>query len=187
MTAWYHAPLLRAAQPHVLLAAALLAGCGAGATTDYFPGASSAPRGGAAAPAPRAKSRPAPLWAAFDEVRRWPTVGRKPEAARDHAGGRYVGTVRVSPDARAAYAALTRGSTLPADSVVAMFHEDAQGHGSGPVYVMHKRDAGWRYLVLTPDGHIQAQGVLPLCERCHAEATADHLFGHPSDPGQKQP
>jgi hypothetical protein len=35
----------------------------------------------------------------------------------------------------------------------------------------------WEYMVLTPDGEIDARGRLPLCARCHAEAPHDHLFG----------
>jgi hypothetical protein len=88
--------------------------------------------------------------------------------------------VRVSPEARKAYLSLTRGAALPVGSIVAMFHEQAEGHAPGPVYVMHKQSAGWQYLVLAPDGHIRAQSDMALCERCHAEATADHLFGWPA-------
>lgn len=131
--------------------------------------------------APTAK--PEPRWPEFDTVRRWPAVEDKPLMVRDHGGGRYLGTVRVSPDARQAYQALARGSELPVGSIVAMFHEDARGHGKGPVYVMQKQKAGWRYLILRPDGRIRQQGAIRLCERCHAEATADHLFGPPAPAG----
>ncbi len=188
MSAWYHAGLHRAAHPRpawtrrlpLALSAALLTACGAGASASYFPGASNAARGGGTghrtAPAPK----PEPPWGEFDAARQWPAEEDKPLVVPDHGGGRYVGTVRVSPGARKAYESLTRGSELPAGSIVAMFHEDARGHGAGPVYVMQKGKTGWRYLILEPDGRIHRQGAIPLCERCHAEATADHLFGLPA-------
>lgn len=117
-------------------------------------------------------------------MKRWPALGA-PRPAPDHGGGRYLGAVRVSPDARKTYLQLTRGAELPVGSIVAMFHEKAQGHAPGPVYVMRKQTAGWQYLVLSPEGRIRDQGRLGLCERCHAEATADHLFGPPVDSGAK--
>lgn len=133
-------------------------------------------------------ARPTPHWAPFNKVREWPAVGDGPQAAKDHGGGRYVGVVRVSPKARKAYLDLTRGTDLPVGSVVAMFHETVEKHAPGPVYVMEKQPGGWRYLVLSSDGRIRESGVLPLCERCHAEARADHLFGLPAgSPTPAQP
>lgn len=51
-------------------------------------------------------------------------------------------------------------------------------------FVMVKRGAGfdrdgndWEYLVVMPQGAVEARGVLPLCQRCHAEAPRDFVFG----------
>ncbi len=181
MTAWYHAGLRHAARPRLALAAALLTGCGAGVSPGYLPGASDASRGGGAGPAPAAAGQPAKRWAQFEAARKWPPVDSTPVAAKDHGGGRYLGIVRVSPEARQDYLDLSRGTKLPVGSVVAMFHEQARGHAPGPVYVMKKAAGGWRYLVVGPGGRIRSKGALPLCERCHVEARSDHLFGRPID------
>jgi hypothetical protein len=51
-------------------------------------------------------------------------------------------------------------------------------------FVMIKRAPGydppggdWEFIVVSPDGHVEDRGPLPLCARCHAEAPRDHLFG----------
>ena len=38
-------------------------------------------------------------------------------------------------------------------------------------------EGDWEFLVVSPDGLVEAPSPLPLCARCHAEAPHDHLFG----------
>ncbi|EYF05222.1 Hypothetical protein CAP_3587 [Chondromyces apiculatus DSM 436] len=52
------------------------------------------------------------------------------------------------------------------------------------VLVMEKRAPGydpeggdWEYLLVTPAGGIASRGRLLPCQRCHAEALHDHVFG----------
>ncbi len=168
---------MRAAEARSLVAVVALAavGCGASAAEGY-PGASSqAPQ----APTPSASAAPPPLrWTQFDEAKGWPPVNDEPFTSRGHAGGRWTLTVRVSPDARDAYAALTPGSSLPSGAVVAAFHHDPARGRPGPIYVMEKASQRWRFTVVNPDGLVR-EGSVALCARCHAEAVADHLFGLP--------
>jgi hypothetical protein len=53
---------------------------------------------------------------------------------------------------------------------------------------MAKRDAGfyaeggdWEFVVLDAAGRLEDRGKLALCARCHAEATADWVFGLPAE------
>jgi hypothetical protein len=122
------------------------------------------------------------MWPRFTEVRSWPESGA-PFANTGHAGSGTRAVVRVSPDARDAYAHLVRDSALPEGAVVAMFHADEAGH-PGAVYVMQKGAHGWEFLTLTADGiePISQQSGLATepCGRCHAEGVADSLFGTPT-------
>ncbi len=60
----------------------------------------------------------------------------------------------------------------------------AEGADPTAYFVMVKRAPGydaaggdWEYLVVLPDGSVEARGKLPLCARCHAEAPHNRLFG----------
>jgi hypothetical protein len=59
------------------------------------------------------------------------------------------------------------GGTLPVKYFTMVKHAPGNDPAGG----------AWEYLVLTPDGGVDARGPLPLCVRCHAEAPHDHLFG----------
>jgi hypothetical protein len=41
----------------------------------------------------------------------------------------------------------------------------------GGLLVMDKREAGWRFVVVTADGEVQSGARLALCETCHREAS----------------
>lgn len=76
------------------------------------------------------------------------------------------------------------GRAAPAEGD--LFVERLRPEGSDGVsltYVMRREAVGYypaggdfRYGVLGPDGAVQAEGKLPLCARCHAEAPRDFLF-----------
>jgi hypothetical protein len=109
-----------------------------------------------------------------------------------HPGAGAQATVRVSPEARDAYARLVRDGSLPDGSVIAIFHELGPSGPAGPVYVMEKSAGVWRYLSLTGDGRLEvapgaAQKLGPnACARCHEHGVADSLFGLPrSIPGDR--
>jgi hypothetical protein len=86
--------------------------------------------------------------------------------------------VRVAPPGLAAYRSLTPGLRLPAGTIIAAFHRNRVTGAAGSVYAMQKHpDGAWEYVVIAPDGAIEARGTVPLCARCHAEAPADSVFG----------
>lgn len=142
----------------------------------------------AAAPPPSAATRsPAPtappkvFWSQFAETQAWPTSTADWFPSKGHYGGTSEGLVRVSPAALAAYRELTLGAKLEPGTTLVMLHRTRATGKPGPVHVMRRDEAGWEYWLLAPDGAIESQGQLPLCARCHAEATADGVFG-PPDP-----
>jgi len=134
--------------------------------------------------APRAP-KPLVVWSRFAEVQGWPPVG-EPFTNSGHAGAGARGVVRVSPEGRTAYEQLVSDSELPDGAVVALFHELAPGR-PGPVYVMEKAGAVWRFSTCRADGTEfepadAATASTAGCRRCHADAVADSLFGLPRRP-----
>lgn len=114
------------------------------------------------------------------EMSTWPAL-RSPEISRGHFAEPVLAEVRVSPESRDAYMALVADLPMPDGAALAMLHRDARTSIAGPIFVMQKQAGGWTYLVLDPKGEITAQGALTLCERCHALAPTDHLFGLPRE------
>jgi hypothetical protein len=160
-----------------LLGAVGLAACGAGSASS---GRASKLDDGWDAPArtsepAAAPTRPLP---GFDAMLAWPERGR---TATAHPGRARRVALRASPEAdgygRRGRQAFDEGATLLASL------ESSDG---GPViahYLMRKERPGyfpeggdWRYAVVSPAGEVLADGKLPLCARCHAEATREHLF-----------
>jgi hypothetical protein len=43
----------------------------------------------------------------------------------------------------------------------------------GGLLVMERREAGWRFVVVTAEGEVQSGARLTLCETCHREASGD--------------
>jgi len=86
----------------------------------------------------------------------------------------------VSPDARERYAALLPVTTLPEGAVVTAFHQHVDTGKPGPIYVMEKRPSAWFFQALDADGR-PVEHTVELCQRCHAEAPADSLFGLPKE------
>lgn len=160
---WYHA-----------VALALVPAACAGPPMEP-PGISSAPHG-TQSKADAAADVELGAWTELQTASGWEAAG--PEfLSQGHAAGRYLATVRVSPEAMEAYRRLVTGFSVPTGAWVVKFHRDAKSEEPGPVYAMHKAQSGWEFLVVDPGGAIRERGALPLCQRCHAEAVADHLFG----------
>lgn len=87
-------------------------------------------------------------------------------------------TVRVSPDARASYLALVTDTVFPDGTVIAMFHQSADGSERGAVYAMEKTANAWTFLVLDADGGKRSEN-LEVCALCHKGGVADRVFGLP--------
>lgn len=101
----------------------------------------------------------------------------------EHLGGDREGEILVNEEA-AAYPALGPQRALGAGAVLV---EALYKPGSSAIeayFVMARRasgggEGGWEYMIVAPTGEIDQRGRLPLCERCHAEAPHDHVFGRP--------
>lgn len=87
--------------------------------------------------------------------------------------------VRINDEAREAYLALRPNSSWPEGTLLAAFHKDTRSGKAGPVYVMERENAGWRYSAFDADGRAAEHGVLTLCERCHSESPNGGPFGLP--------
>jgi hypothetical protein len=124
-------------------------------------------------------SRKLPPWLALSSLSALPLAAAETYPALGHLPGRYAAQVRVSEHARESYLALSPERDLPSGSVVAQFLKDLGTGANGPVFVMRKDDEkDWLFAVLGADGTPLDWGRLPLCLRCHDEASRG-LFGLP--------
>jgi hypothetical protein len=96
-----------------------------------------------------------------------------------HGDGSWQVRVRAPAAVVAIYRELGPGTVLPVGSVVVAGHRLA-GDLPGPDLVMVKREEGWRFLRVRPDGWLDPSADLELCARCHREAAHDGLFGLPA-------
>jgi len=107
-------------------------------------------------------------------------------ASRGHFVDARPATVLVNALAAAPYAARRSadGQRFPVGALLVQQHAGGRGDEAGPLFVMRKRERGyfeaggdWDYAVVQPQGALEAQGQLPLCARCHAEAPSAWVFG----------
>jgi hypothetical protein len=115
-------------------------------------------------------------WSDFPRLHDFVPVTDVPHSA--HILGEDAGHISRSPEALADLRA-----SQPAGAVIA---ESLASDPDAPLesyFVMRKLAAGanpaggdWEYLVVKPDGSMSAQGKLPLCQRCHAEAGPSFVF-----------
>lgn len=136
----------------------------------------------------RVTSPPAPppvIWDRFGEISTYPAASA-PFPNDGHPGAGAHATVRVSPDALAAYRALVTDSVFSDGVVVALFHDGGPDAAAGPVYVMRKLAGAWEFLSLGADGRLppgpERARAISTCPHCHEAAVADHLFGLPRPP-----
>ncbi len=88
--------------------------------------------------------------------------------------------VHVSPSSLAAYVRGDREGMSGAVTIAAFHRREADG-ALGSIFVMTRSAVGkFRFMVVDPEGRLSEDGPLPLCARCHAEASRQ-LFGLPND------
>jgi hypothetical protein len=119
-------------------------------------------------------------WPAFDESKSWPAVNEEPFLSEGHGTRNHLATVRANPVARRTYLGLGPGVAVDPGSVLVEALTDRSKSRPDELYVMEKLgDGTWRFLVVAADGTIDTAAGTALCQRCHAEAVADELFGLP--------
>lgn len=101
----------------------------------------------------------------------------------EHNPPSWSGIVQVNDLLWPVYPRLSPDTVAPQGAVALETHQNAAGNPQ-QIYAMEKREPGfdpgggdWEYLVITPEGAVEARGILPFCARCHADAPHDHLFG----------
>lgn len=150
------------------------------------PGADAAPAPPAhEAAAPEPLPAPAP-WERAPELPSYTLA--TPRARSQHFTGELEAEVRVNP-AASPYPRLGPARPLPPGAILVESHYRPGGTEPVALLAMMKHPPGydpqagdWEYLVVTPAGEATQRGRLPLCQRCHAEAPHDHLFGGPRAP-----
>lgn len=167
----------------LLLASVSTLGCGP-KEPAFYPGVSQAgPR--ESEPSRAASAMPGDVWERFLELPSYLPMGRR-FASGGHLGGRFEGQIFANELAAEKFTNLVHKTRMPEGSVLVEMH--SEGPERGPIFAMVKREAGyfpegsdWNYVVLGPEGQVQASGKLPLCARCHAEGTGDALFPVPKE------
>jgi len=108
--------------------------------------------------------------------------------SRGHFAGRWTAVIAVNETALPTYTHLARSSRFASGSLLVKRHTSTSSAAPGPTFAMAKRDAGfyadggdWEFVVLDAAGRLEDRGKLALCARCHAEATADWVFGLPAE------
>jgi hypothetical protein len=161
----------------------LVTGCGPREPPLTSPGTSTASAVGSSR---SAGARDAAVqWERFAELATFKSMGA-PFVSRGHFAGRWKVEVFANATASDLYPRLARSSQFAAGAVLAKKHAEKDSGAPGPVFAMVKREAGyfreggdWEYVVTDPEGWIEDRGPLLPCARCHAEATADWVFGPP--------
>jgi hypothetical protein len=175
---WYHARPVRAAMARSRVVAALcVASACASAPRGPLAGASDA---WSNAPEPSAPAiATSSVWERYADAQHWPAANHAPFAARGHQPEQLV-DVRANDIARSAYETLVTDTVFPDGAELAELPHSQLGTGDG--FAMHKNAGTWRYFQLDGSGRVLASGALALCEGCHAQAPADHVFGLPRAP-----
>ncbi len=158
------------------VAAVLIFGC-AGAHEETI--GITNPATGGAPPAPPSASVAPPPWAHAKAAVAWPRSNAKRFLSNGHWFGRYDADIHVNDVARAAYATVRPGASLPVGSIVA---EKMIGHDGtpGPTFAMEKDASGWTYVEADGAGRLLRRGKLTPCIECHGHvASQDELFGVP--------
>ncbi len=178
-----HAPADRgrAGLPELALLSMLTAACTPAADTSSSSAANPSAWSTDEGAAPR---NAASVPAAPTTPHRWELADRlgslrktTPRARSQHVAGEHDAEVLTNDEA-AAYPSVGPQRPLAAGAVLV---EALYAAGSADVamyFAMAKQPGGgWEYLVVRADGQVEQRGRLALCERCHAEAPDDHVFG----------
>jgi hypothetical protein len=100
--------------------------------------------------------------------------------SKGHAGGRWEAEVYASAGA---VRALRGEIAVPVGARFVEEQFERGDAGSGPVFMMEKRPAGfdskhgdWRYVAVGASGEVAGDGIIESCAGCHGDAPGDHLF-----------
>jgi len=127
------------------------------------------------------------LWDRFDQARSWPAATAAWTPSAGHGPGGWWVQVRGAPEVLASYRGLGPADRFSPGNVLAAFHRTGPTT-EGPVFAMIRGDeGGWTFVATDPSGHLDPTADLALCERCHAEAPFDGLFGVLPPPGGPDP
>ena len=110
------------------------------------------------------------------ESRGFTRMEATPVASKGHHPPGWKGIVHVDNDGAPLYRALRPGVVLPEGTVLAEAHVVESG-APGPIFAMAKTNGAWTYSIVAPVGHIEEQGDIPTCARCHGESPHDAVFG----------
>jgi hypothetical protein len=91
-------------------------------------------------------------------------------------GHRFDAVLWVNEAARAAWADLP--APLPEGSMMVeeVIDVDRRGDRSAGLLVMEKKQAGWRFLAVGPEGDVAGDEGGSRCSSCHHDAPADGVF-----------
>jgi hypothetical protein len=97
------------------------------------------------------------------------------QLSRGH-GERFDGIVWTNDVARAVWDAA--GTPMPDGAVLVeeAIERSARGDRPAGLFVMEKRDAAWRYTVVSPDGEVIDDARVAPCATCHRDAPRDAVF-----------
>jgi hypothetical protein len=116
----------------------------------------------------------------LDAALGWPALTAAPFPSRGHGIALYAVEIRVPAPLADVYRQSSRGSSFPEGFQVVARHTALESGAPGPLYWMRKGTGGaWAFEVLLPDGRVDPAADPALCERCHAEAPNDFVFGLP--------
>jgi hypothetical protein len=118
------------------------------------------------------------------ESRGFTRMEATPVASKGHHPPDWTGIVSIDNDGAPLYRNLRPGTTLPEGTVIAESHTLANGE-AGPIFAMAKTNGAWTFSVVAPDGHIEEQGEIPTCARCHGESPHDSVFGPRGEPKEQ--
>lgn len=115
-----------------------------------------------------------PVWARFEEAQGWPVVSEV--SPSEHLGTARTATIRIWPAAEATYRDLVPHTILPDGTAVLEALSRRAGDEPSRYFAMERTAEGWTYWALDAKGRGNPD-TSGLCQRCHAEAVADELFG----------
>ena len=110
-------------------------------------------------------------------------LNRERFMSRGHLYDRFEVDVYANDEAVEAAGSSATPFSAGAIFVKEHFEPKSKGAKRGPLMMMEKRAPGfdpdrgdWRYVVVSAEGAVEADGALEACARCHGEAPRDHVF-----------
>lgn len=119
-------------------------------------------------------ARAVPTWLA--EALQWPAVTSEPLRSA-HFAKTQLAEIRVNPEARATYIALTVDTELPIGTRIVESHRDAVTGKPGPILAVVRTPQGWEFSLLDSTGRALGDQAPSYCAGCHEGARAVPIFG----------